>query len=480
MIAKLLLQKLWKLGLDWDEVPPDGLADIWKDWLRDIPSLARYPVKRRVVPHDDEVVFQQVHAFADASTEAYGAVVYLRTVYRDTSVSTVLITSKARVAPVKPLTVPRLELLAAYLLTRLVQSVITDLRLSMQDVYAWTDSSIVLAWLRKSSANLKVFVANRVRATQEVIPGKSWRHVRSAESPADLASRGMSPPELLLSTLWWEGPPWLKSSPSEWPPPLTSPTPIEVPELKHVAYVTSPEVTWELWKKYSSFDRLIRIVAWLRRFTHNTRQIKERLELAKTLTAEELAESRLKLLILSQQESYPELFFEGHADQSKTIPSCLARFNVSVDQNGLIKVSGRVRNPNATREACSVIPLSLKSNLCKLLITTSHYTLSHPGVSILLSVLAEAYYIPGVRNHIKLLSPSCTFCRRVNAKAANQKMGLSSQSRVRRQLHPFAPLVLTSPDRSSCAEGSPLQRQEVQKNGEQAGPACRGLAHLLP
>ncbi len=91
------------------------------------------------------------------------------------------------------------------------------------------------------------------------------------------------------------------------------------------------QVTWELWKKYSSFDCLISIVAWLRCFTHNTHQTKERQELAKTLTAEELAELRLKLLILSQQESYPELFFEGHADLSKTIPSCLARFNVSVD-----------------------------------------------------------------------------------------------------------------------------------------------------
>ncbi len=165
--------------------------------------------QKTVTPLDRIVVNQQIHAFSDASTQAYGAVIYLRTLYDDSSVTFQLVTSKARVAPVKSVTVPRLELMAAHLLSKLVVIVVKNLKLSLADVYAWTDSSIVLAWLRGSATKLKTFVANRVCTIQEQVPGSHWRHVRTEDNPADLASRGMSPKDVIKSVLWWKGPPWL-------------------------------------------------------------------------------------------------------------------------------------------------------------------------------------------------------------------------------------------------------------------------------
>ncbi len=201
--AKILLQQLWKLHLDWDTPVPDTIATEWQRWISTVPAIASHPINRRLRPLDVPILSQQIHGFSDASANAYGAVVYLRTVYQNADVSIVLITSKARVSPVRPVTIPRLELTAAYLLSKLLLTVSTDLNIPIHDVYAWTDSTIVLSWVNKSPTNLKVFVANRIASIQDVIPPRQWRHVRSKDNPADLASRGVSTSDLLNSTLWW-------------------------------------------------------------------------------------------------------------------------------------------------------------------------------------------------------------------------------------------------------------------------------------
>ncbi len=190
--VKILLQRLWKLGLGWDDTAPPDIASSWVEWLTHVVHITEYPISCRLMLLDRPHISCKLHAFSDASIIAYGAVLYLRTLYDDSSVSVRLVVSKARVAPVKSSTVPRLELMAAHLLSKLVDSVVKGLDLSLSDVYAWTDSSIILAWLRGSASRLKTFITNRVRAIQEKVPGPQWRHVRTEDNPADMASRGIS------------------------------------------------------------------------------------------------------------------------------------------------------------------------------------------------------------------------------------------------------------------------------------------------
>ncbi len=155
VVIKILLQRLWKQGLNWDEPAPPDISESWSNWLQQLPVIASHPVSRHLSPHSQAIVSRQIHAFADVSTSAYGTVIYLRVLHEDSSVSVRLVTSKAKVASVKPSTVPRLELMAAHLLARLVTVVLRDLQLTPEDVYAWTDSSIVLAWHRGFSTRLK-------------------------------------------------------------------------------------------------------------------------------------------------------------------------------------------------------------------------------------------------------------------------------------------------------------------------------------
>ena len=159
------------------------------------------------------------------------------------------------------MSIPRLELCGAHLLSQLLHYLINLFHISLSDIYAWTDSSIVLNWLQGSPRHFKVFVGNRVSSIIDRIPAEHWRHVQGTENPADSPSRGLFPLELVSHGLWWKGPPWLKS---EWP--NNSITSIETPEeeklVSHVANVfdLSPVVSFN---RFSSYDKLLRVTAWI-------------------------------------------------------------------------------------------------------------------------------------------------------------------------------------------------------------------------
>ncbi len=423
--AKILLQQLWKLHLDWDTPVPDTIATEWQRWITTVPAIASHPINRRLRPLDVPILSQQIHGFSDASANAYGAVVYLRTVYQNADVSIVLITSKARVSPVRPVTIPRLELTAAYLLSKLLLTVSTDLNIPIHDVYAWTDSTIVLSWVNKSPTNLKVFVANRIASIQDVIPPRQWRHVRSKDNPADLASRGVSTSDLLNSTLWWEGPSWLKGPPSDWPLLLSNPAIKDTTETRAITstlQVSHPSN--DLWTHYSSFDHLIRILAWAQRFITNSHKSRDHRNLSAILTPSECLQTKNYLLRQAQMDVYSDVF--EHLQSGKPLPinHPLSKYDVHLSQDQLLRVGGRVRNKLFPQFSHSLLLLSLKSPLCKLYVRTLHVSLHHPGVSTLLAILAENHHIPGLKNYLKHISRSCPLCQRAYARPSNQKMGL--------------------------------------------------------
>ena len=174
-------------------------------------------------------------------------------------------------APLKQTTIPKLELSGALLTAKLLHSAAEDLGIPRERLFAWTDSSIVLGWLSRPSNRWKVFVANWVSSIQGLVPSSQWRHVRTSHNPADYASRGLAPKELLQSRLWWEGPCWLHLSPSEWPPTLRT-SPPELPESRPYVMTARPIETNPLWKRYSSLDKLLCTIAWCRRFADRARK----------------------------------------------------------------------------------------------------------------------------------------------------------------------------------------------------------------
>ena len=183
--VKILLQHLWEQKIDWDDPVPTSIYDTWFQWRSELPLLAEKLISRCYFHKSSRVNSLELHGFCDASELAYAAVVYLRLNDSHNNAQISLVISKSKVAPIKRLTIPRLELCGAYLLAQLLHHVMQVLEVPLSNVYAWTDSTIVLNWLDGSPKRFKTYVGNRISSIMELIPPDKWRHVRGLENPAD-------------------------------------------------------------------------------------------------------------------------------------------------------------------------------------------------------------------------------------------------------------------------------------------------------
>ena len=206
--AKSLLQQLWIAGRAWDDPAPEDVADKFITWRKELKHIRLHAVPRKLKQNNlSPVMTMQLHGFADASETGYGAVVYARILHQDATITVTLVTAKARVAPKKSVTMPRLELLWSLMLSKLVPKIATIFQVEEANTYYWIDSQIVLAWIQKDPQQLKTFVQNRVSVIQSATHKSRWNYVRTHQNPADHASRGLSPRQTVQNHLWWKGPP---------------------------------------------------------------------------------------------------------------------------------------------------------------------------------------------------------------------------------------------------------------------------------
>lgn len=189
IIAKMLLQKLWLTNISWDEPLRDDVKREWSEFANQLSSLEKITFPRWIGTTSIKNSMSELHAFCDASEKAYAAVVYLRTQQNDGTIVTYLLIAKTRVAPKKKVTLPRLELCAAVLASKLVASISSITGISK--MHMWSDSLITLDWIRAHPSKWKTFVANRESEIQTTIPSATWHYVPSKENSADCASRGL-------------------------------------------------------------------------------------------------------------------------------------------------------------------------------------------------------------------------------------------------------------------------------------------------
>lgn len=200
IIGKIIIQELWALKISWDHAIPNHLASKWYKFKSDLAKLNDLKIPRRVI--NASAGHFELHGFADASERAYGACVFIRCVSTADECLVRLLCAKSKVAPIKSQSIPRLELCAAQLLSRLVDKVIKSINVHFDRCFLWSDSTIVLCWISTSPNLLKTFVSNRVSEIQTLTAGYEWRYVSTRDNPADLVSRGVYPSEILGSCLW--------------------------------------------------------------------------------------------------------------------------------------------------------------------------------------------------------------------------------------------------------------------------------------
>ena len=299
--AKCLFQSIWRLQADWDEVLSDVLRDAFTKWLEELKILKAWQVPRRFFSFLwSEKPQLVIHGFGDASQQAYGACVYLLAVHSDGSCETSIVMSRARVAPLKTVSLPRLELLAALLCARLVTYVREALRLpTQQKVHCWTDSEITLAWVQKDPSAWKLFVSNRVAAIQQLTHPSCWHHCPGKQNPADLLTRGISAMELKNSRLWLQGPVELMTAPID---NLSVKETVEEARSTTTCTAISGQVRIPVMDvtRYSTLVKAIRVTAWVLRFV----KILKGNQIKGELSFQEMTESKLLLLRETQECHY--------------------------------------------------------------------------------------------------------------------------------------------------------------------------------
>ena len=264
----------------------------------ELPLLTDYAIPKCYYSTSKKHLSTQLHGFCDASQLAYAGVVYLRTVYTDTSTTISLVTSKTKVSPLNTLTIPRLELCGAQLLSKLLLSTMDALAIPIQDVHAWCDSTITLGWLNTSPQKLKTVISNRVTNTVKRVRCAHWHYVKTDNNPADIASRGQTPKELILNEQWWSRPHWLSLSPDEWPIRADLYCHKGLPEFKAHVHLVRP-VKEDFSVLFSSYPR---VVAWCLRFIRNVkRSADEKKTIDSNFQLGEIEAAERRLLSLSKQ-----------------------------------------------------------------------------------------------------------------------------------------------------------------------------------
>ncbi|XP_068143648.1 uncharacterized protein [Drosophila tropicalis] len=412
---KILLQELWLLNLHWDSELPTKQAHLWQTFRKDIFTLRNLKIPRFVDNQPDDI---ELHGFSDASLKAYSAVIYNRVTHLDGSIGVALIAAKTRVSPLKQKSLPRLELCGALLLARLFQAVRSGLR--QKDV------------------------TNRTAEILETIPRSAWRHVSTKENPADCASRGMLASDLINFDLWWKGPSWLHdctlySEKMNRPPTCCSilkPT-AELEFKTKILTTISKDIEDSpfevLLGRTSSWIRLVRVVAYVFRFVHRIKSSKSKY--SGPLKFDEVTRARKFCLRQAQNQFNDDrqLLLRKQSVERRSILSKLSPF---VDEDGIVRVGGRLERSQLPADAKHPVVLPKQHRLVELLLKHEHKVNLHPGVSAMFVTIRQKYWIIGARNLIRRITHECLNCFRQRHHTANQFMANLPAVRVR-QAFPF-------------------------------------------
>lgn len=431
--AKIIMQKLWVNRCSWDEEVSSDIQQAWSSFANTLSCLNELQIPRWILSEFCDKV--EIHTFTDASECAYGACVYIRSVSNSGIVCVKLLISKNRIAPIKPTTIPRLELCGALLGARLCTKVQDSLTQKIDNCYFWCDSTIVLGWLSTPSSQLQHFVRNRVHEIQESTAGHRWSYVPSKENPADLVSRGVKADSISGASLWWSGPSFLRGSVETWPKMPNDSQKHDLPDLKSCLLINNDsnkiddKLFTNLITKYSKFTYLQRVIAYVHRFIHNCKYKLNKY--TGHLSCDELNKSYNFILHTAQLEMFPDEYRTLKLGNSLSNKNRLISLTPFLDSNDILRVGGRLDNSAYSYDIKHPILLCSKHHITKIIFQMYHLRLLHGGPQLLLSNIRQTYWPLGGRNLSKSIVKGCIKCFRFKPSNVQPIMGQLVESRTK-------------------------------------------------
>ena len=413
--AKVFMQDLWKRKLEWDEQLSPDLQSTWNTILKELNCATTTMIPRKYFDHNNRNCDEyEIHCFTDASlNKGYGAAIYITRANESS-----LVMAKSRVAPLKPHTIPRMELMGVVLGTRLTTLVKEQFKqLTITQTTLWTDSLIVLSWIR-SMKPLPTFVHNRVTEIKAASIDQ-FKYCPTQQNPADLLTRGVNSTQFQQSELWWKGPTFLTTG-NHPPEPNTPATAllqqasnIDEGDDKHsksnsttnlnIAQII--DVT-----RYSSLNKLLRITAYVVKATEIMRKNQNN----KQLTASDLNSAERLWIHAVQQHTYADEIQQLQGAKIKT--TLVRQLQLFLDDDKLLHVNGRLHNAPVDYDTKFPVLLPRQHAFTTLMIRQTHQQVMHSGVQATVAHLRQRFWITQVRSAVKSVLHHCVICKRLTGK----------------------------------------------------------------
>ena len=400
--AKLILQAVCRKSVSWDEQLDQDLVNEWKKWATAFSISNPLSIPRCFNASTITSTAVELHVFADASESAFGAIAYLRFI-KPGGIKIAFVMAKTRVAPIKYVSIPRLQLCAALLAARLASIISKEIRFKIDQTIYWSDSTTVLRWIYSPHYRFHVYVGNRIGEILELSDSHQWRYVRTTQNPADDVSRGVLATEFSTEHRFDTGPPFLYESPENWPtfPDLKK----EVDETEDVEIrctkwvgttIRVPDSIDKLIMKNSRYPFLLGVVGYVKRFINNARKSKQHRQFGK-LSEFEIKSAESELFRRTQLSAFPMELKDLKTGRTIESSSSLITLTPFLDSHGVLRVGGRIENAPVSPEVRHPIILPAHEKLTELLIYSTHLEFQHSTPERTLNELRKLYWVQGGR-----------------------------------------------------------------------------------
>jgi transposase InsO family protein len=439
--ARRILQTTWRSKIDWnDEIPPEA-QDAWTSWIAEVKLLPTFQIPRCYSNNFSSADEIQLHVFGDASSQSFGSVAYFL-IKKGTEVDTAFVMAKAKVAPMKPLSIPRMELQAAVMNVRLACFIQEEIEIKVNKIVYWSDSSTVLSWVRSDGNKFHQFVAHRIGEIQECSNANQWRWVPTALNPADELTRAERPCDWSPGSRWLNGPAYLKLSEESWPEerqPSKS-----LPEEAELEMRSSHTFSIQASKpivdptKFSSWRRLVGVTAHVMRYLKKL-QRKAKVKNCTMLRVEEIEDAERWWWKWTQSCNYPAEIVSLKKGEPVPKTSSLVKLSPYLDAEGVMRVRGRI-------DQAEGVPISVKRPVIlhqnnpytKLLVSHFHQKCGHHGHEKIVNELRQQFYVPHIRTAVKKAKLECQHCKNLAAKPIIPEMGSLPKFRLESHVYPFS------------------------------------------
>ncbi|XP_058449178.1 uncharacterized protein LOC131429147 [Malaya genurostris] len=448
--GRIIIQDIWRSKTGWDEEINGDILNRWRAWTSHFNNLQQVRINRSYFPgtKTSDLVNLQLHVFVDASECAYACVAYFRAVVAD-EIKVALVSAKAKVSPLKSLSIPRLELQAALLGARLLKTIIETHSLPVSQKFIWTDSKTVLAWIFSDNRCYRQFVACRVGEILSITDSSEWRWIPTKVNVADLATKWGRGPELFMSSSWFAGPEFLKHSFTQWPKMIAEQF-STIEELRPCySHCVKPLDGFIAWERFSKWERLHRMTAYVGRFVSNSRNFSRLSKEVGYLTSDELSTAENVLWRVVQSMVYPDEVsllkrFQETTTECK-LKSALSGssklYNMSpfLDKHGVIRMEGRIgETVFMSYDARNPIILPKEHRLTFLLVDWYHRIYLHANTNTVVNEIKQRFRIPQLRALVRRVSKSCMQCKVKKAKPLPPKMAPLPSARLSPYTRPFS------------------------------------------